>query len=198
VKLLHLLEERTFERVGGTETLSADIRIVAATNRDLRGMMEAGIFRPDLYFRLWEFPVQVPPLRERREDIPLLALYFMHRSAAHLDRKVTDLTPEAMSLLQAHEWPGNVRELEHTMQRAVIVCSDPVIQARDIALGSEGEEVPSVQEIVSLEEYERRYIRRVLEHTGWVIRGPRGAATLLEMSASTLRDRIKKLGIQRP
>ena len=126
VKLLRLLEERTFERVGGTETLQADVRILAATNRNLQQMVEAGTFRDDLYFRLQVFPVQLPPLRERREDIPLLAIYFMQRMAAHLNKaQVTQLTPQALSVLQAHDWPGNVRKKETAMIRLTIRSQTP-------------------------------------------------------------------------
>jgi len=130
VKLLHLLEERAFERVGGTERLAVDIRIIAATNRELETMVEDGSFREDLYYRLQVFPVRLPPLRERREDIPLLALHFMERMATHLSKKVTGIEPEAVTALQSYSWPGNVRELEHAVQRAVIVCRGSVICGR--------------------------------------------------------------------
>ena len=197
-KLLRFLEERTFERVGGTEMLSADVRIIAATNRDLRGMVEKGEFREDLYFRLQVFPIELPPLRERREDIPVLAGYFMERMAAHLNKEVTHLTPDALAALHAHDWPGNIRELEHAVERAVIVCRELAIRAEDIAPELGRREEGSVRELVPLEEYERRYIREVLEQTGWVIKGPQGAAELLGMRASTLYSRMKKLGIVRP
>jgi len=196
VKLLRLLEEHTFERVGGVETLEADARIVAATNRDLRGMVEAGTFRGDLYYRLQVFRVQLPPLRDRQEDVPLLAIYFMERMAAHLDRKLTHMTPGAFAALGAHDWPGNVRELEHAVQRAVIVCPGPALRAQDIGpeLGLRELE----EETLTLEEVERRHILSVLQQTGWVIRGPHGAATRLGMPSSTLRHRMEKLGIVRP
>jgi transcriptional regulator with GAF, ATPase, and Fis domain len=198
VKLLHLLEERTFERVGGTEILCADVRIVAATNRDLRRMVREDTFREDLYFRLEEYVVEVPPLRDRREDIALLATYFTAQVGAHLDKELTHLTSEALSVLQSYDWPGNVRELEHAVRRAVIVSSGPSIRAQDISLGFELPRGASKEAILPLEEYERQYIRRVLEQTGWVIRGSRGAAALLGMPVSTLYSRMKKLGIDRP
>ena len=197
-KLLQFLEDRTFERVGGTETLRADVRVVAATNRDLRGMVEAGTFREDLYFRLQGYIVELPPLRERREDIPQLASYFMEQNAAHLDKRVTHLAPDALVALRAHDWPGNVRELQHVVGRAVIECSGPGIHAEDILLETGKPVEPASEEIVPLEEYERRYIRRVLEQTGWVVKGPRGAATLLGLHEGTLRSRMRKLGIKRP
>ena len=197
VKLLRFLEERTFERVGGTQTLKADARVIAATNRDLKQMVSEGKFREDLYFRLQAFPVRLPPLRERREDIPLLAEYFMRRMASHLNKPVTHLTPEALSLLNAYAWPGNVRELEHAIQRAVIVCRGPVIRAGDIFLEFAKERGSSTEEIATLDENERRHIRETLERTGWVIKGPHGAAALLNLPASTLYSRMKKLGIVR-
>ncbi|MBT4498874.1 MAG: sigma 54-interacting transcriptional regulator [Gemmatimonadetes bacterium] len=198
VKLLRLLEERTFERIGGAESLSAEVRVVAATNRDLRKMVDERRFREDLYFRLQPFPVRLPPLRERREDIPLLALYFMERMAAHLSKPLESLSMEAMQALQEYDWPGNVRELEHVVQRAVILCPGVEIQAREIFLDPGQTAADPAAEILPLEEYERRYIRDVLEKTGWLIGGEQGAATRLGLRESTLRSRMKKLGIVRP
>ena len=198
VKLLRLLDEDTFERVGGTEERKADARMVAATNRDLDRMVAEGSFRKDLYYRIHVFPVRLPPLRDRQEDIELLALYFMQRMAAHLNKRdLQKLTPEALAVLQAHEWPGNVRELEHTVRRAVIVSPGPSIRAQDIAFGPDSAAGATADEIVSLEEYERRYIQRVLQRTGGTIHGPRGAAQLLGIPPSTLYDRMKKLGVER-
>ena len=196
-KLLQFLEERTFERVGGTETLHADVRVIAATNRDLRGMVETGRFREDLYFRIQEFVVELPPLRERREDISVLANYFMERMASHLDKEVTHLTPEALEVLEAYAWPGNVRELEHTVKRAVIMCRGSTIRAEDIALEFGPTGGGATEYVLTPEEYERQYIRNVLEQTGWVIKGPDGAAAVLGLPASTLRSRMKTLGIAR-
>jgi DNA-binding NtrC family response regulator/ligand-binding sensor domain-containing protein len=195
-KLLRLLEERTFERVGGTQTLTADVRVVAATNRDLEQMVEQGSFRQDLFYRLQGFPVRLPPLRERREDIRLLALYFMERMAGHLHKQVRDVSPEGLAALRAHEWPGNVRELEHTVQRAVIVCPGTLLSAQDLGLERGPAEADPLEDMVPPEEYERRYLLRVLERTGGTIKGPKGAAALLKMPVSTLRDRVKKLGIE--
>ena len=191
VKLLRLLEERTFERVGGTETLRADVRVLAATNRELEQMVREGGFRGDLYFRLRAFPVWVPPLRERREDIPLLAAYFLARMASHLSKAVEGFTSEALSALQAYAWPGNVRELEHVVQWTVVVCGGREIGAEEIEVefGGVG---GGMEEVVSLEEHERRYIRRVLKRTGGKIRGADGAAALLGVPESTLRSRMKR------
>ena len=196
-KLLELLEERIFVRVGGTGTLSADARVVAATNRDLQQMVAEGAFREDLYFRLSGFPLQMPPLRERLEDIPLLATYFAQRMANHLHKRIEALGAEALIRLEAYEWPGNVRELEHVMQRAVIVCREPAIQAEDIALGMELEVEDIAGAVLTLEEQERRYIRQILERTDGVVSGKVGAALLLGVPESTLRSRMKKLGIER-
>jgi len=194
VKLLRVLEEGTFERVGGTEALDADIRVIAATNRDLQQMVSEGTFREDLYFRIRVFPVQVPPLRERREDISALAIYFMQQHAAHLNKEVAKLIPQALAVLETYEWPGNVRELAHVVERAVIVCSRGEIRAEDLLL-ERGEEEGSGEELVTLEAFERRYILRVLEQTGGVIAGPRGAAAVLGLHESTLRGRMRKMGI---
>ena len=133
-KILHLLDERTFERVGGTDLLTAEVRVVAATNRTLHQMIEAGTFREGLYFRLQGFEVQLPPLRKRQEDIPLLALHFISRPAARLDKKVEGLSAAAEEALVGRAWPGNVRELQHVIERAVMVCQGPTIQVGDLAL----------------------------------------------------------------
>ena len=196
VKLLRLLEERTFERVGGTEVFQADARVIAATNRDLMRMVSEGHFREDLYYRLHAFPVQLPSLRERREDIDLLGMYFMNRMAGHLRKVVVGFTPDALDVLRSYAWPGNVRELEHAVQRAVIVCRGNAIRAGDLALGH-GTAAPPEGEIVTLEDVERRHILTVLEQTNWVVAGNKGAAARLGLNASTLRSRMKKLGIVR-
>lgn len=198
VKLLQLLEERTFTRVGGAQSLPARVRIIAATNRDLREMATAGDFREDLYFRLRVFEVHLPPLRERREDIPLLALYFAERMAAHLNKPLRTITAGAERHLQAYAWPGNVRELEHAVKRAVIVCPGDELRAEDLALDRTTDAVPVTEQWLELEEYERRYIRQVLAHSEGRIRGDGGAAEILGLNPSTLYSRMKKLGIELP
>ena len=198
VKLLQLLEEQTFTRVGGTETFPTKVRVVAATNRDLWQMAGKELFREDLYFRLRVFEVQLPALRQRREDIPLLAAYFAARMATHLNKSIQGLSPEVERLLAAYDWPGNVRELEHTVKRAVIVCPGTEIRAEDLALELGTTPPAKSAEWVDLEDYERRYICQVLAHTGGAIRGKEGAATLLGLNPSTLYSRMKKLGIERP
>jgi len=200
IKLLRFLEDFTFERVGGRQSLKADVRIVAATNRELEQMVAAGSFREDLYFRLKIFPVQLPSLRQRVEDIPLLARYFIDRFAHHLNRPVPKLGEGAIVQLQAYSWPGNVRELEHVIQRAVLLCQDSRIEREDVAVLLKGtDKSPQEDEgLLTLAEREKRHILRALELTDWVIEGAQGAAQLLDINPSTLRLRMKKHGIVRP
>ena len=208
VKLLRLLEEGTFERVGSSETRKAKTRIVVATNRDLREMVRTGDFREDLYYRLNAFPICLPPLRERKEDIPHLSEYFKDRMAAHSGKQIAPLTPEIIEILQSYDWPGNVRELEHTIQRAVTLCPDSQIGKRDLGLYVSRIEdtrpdlerntlsASQAREIVSLDENERCYILDVLEATNYQIKGSRGAAKLLGIPPSTLYSKMKRLGIK--
>ena len=197
-KLLHVLQERSIERVGGTRTISVDVRVIAATNRNLNKAIREEIFRADLYYRLNVIPVQIPPLRERKEDIPLLTRHFVRQFAAHLHQNPPFIREEAIKLLSGYDWPGNVRELEHTLQRAVIFAEETGIGPEHIVLAPasstdfRGEEFA----ILPLEEYDRRYLIKVLEHTGGVIHGKRGAALLLGMKPTTLRSRLEKLGVE--
>lgn len=197
VKLLRLLEERTFERVGSEIELAAEVRVVAATNRDLRQMISAGTFREDLYFRLQGFEVQLPPLRARREDIPLLALYFIGPQAAHLDKRVDGLSKMAEAALIAHQWPGNVRELQHTIERAVVVCEGPIIEVSDLMLGQTTSVVQAEEQLGTLEDMERRHIQDAFKKTKGRVSGPQGAAQMLGLHESTLRARMRKLDIKR-
>jgi transcriptional regulator with GAF, ATPase, and Fis domain len=207
VKLLHLVQEHTFERVGGTQPLEAPARIIAATNRDLVAMVREGTFRADLYFRLNVYQVHLPPLRERKEDIPALAAQFIEPIAAHLAKQIRPLSPRILELLQGYNWPGNVRELEHVLQRAVTVCAGAEIRPSDLALGEYGALLPDPShangqadgngQVYLMEEVERRHIQKVLEKTNWKVQGPQGAAALLGMAPSTLRSRMQKLGISR-
>ncbi|MBI2504212.1 MAG: sigma 54-interacting transcriptional regulator [Candidatus Latescibacteria bacterium] len=207
-RLLRVLQEHSIERVGGTQTIPVDARVIAATNRDLERARRAEIFREDLYYRLNVFPVRLPPLRERKEDIPQLSRTFVSRFAAHLNQKNPPLiSEESMKFLLAYDWPGNVRELEHTLQRAVILANlagNSAILPEYLAMGpamSGREEGGRRGEkdftILPLEEYERQYLLRVLEYTEGVIHGQRGAASLLQMKPTTLRSRLEKLGIKR-
>ncbi len=196
--ILRLLEDRTFERVGGSETLTAQMRIVAATNRNLEEMVGTGKFRADLYHRLYALPIYLPPLRERKEDIPHLAEFFKNRIAKHSGKQIDALTPEVMGVLQAYHWPGNVRELENVIQRAIILCDNSRIKVVDLEMMSIILSTYQDQEIVSLNEFKRRYILEVLKDANWHIEGAEGAAALLGLDPSTLYSKIKKLGIKRP
>ncbi len=204
-RMLRLLEEGTFERVGGSEILKAQTRIVAATNRNIKEMVRSEAFREDLYYRLNPFPIYLPPLRERKEDIPDLAEYFKNRMAAHLGKQIEPLTPEVIEVLQTYYWPGNVRELEHTINRAIIVCRSSQIEARDLGLynsqpagADPGHKLYQDREVVSLDELERRHILTVLKATNYQVKGVQGAAALLGLPPSTLFSKIKRLGLKRP
>ena len=198
-KLLHFLEDHAFQRVGGTEMLNADVRIITATNRDVGEMVSASTFREDLYFRLQVFPIQLPSLRERVEDIPLLAKYFAERFARHLDRPNPEFGAAVLARLQTYAWPGNVRELEHMVQRAVLRCEGNRIEGEDVTIPSESEEEsPAEEAFLPLAEQEKRYIERALNATDWVIFGDKGAAQLLGINPHTLRSRIKKYGLHPP
>ncbi len=197
-RMLRLLEEGTFERVGGSETLWVQARILAATNRDLEEMVRTGAFREDLYYRLNAFPMYLPPLRERKEDIPDLTEFFKHRMATHLSKQIKPLAVEVIEVLQAYHWPGNVRELAHTIQRAVIVCQDSQIEIEDIGFISSSAPDFTDREIVPLAEFERLYILKVLKATNWRIKGVHGAAALLGLHPATLYGKMRKQGIKRP
>ncbi|MBT6502035.1 MAG: sigma 54-interacting transcriptional regulator [Deltaproteobacteria bacterium] len=199
VRMLRILQEQTIERVGGSESVKVNIRIIAATHRDLKRMVSQGSFREDLYYRLNVFPIIIPPLRHRKSDIADLALYFIRKKSLELGRYSTPiLAPGAEQKLMAYDWPGNVRELQHAMERAVVVCRGQTIEVEDLSLdrGPPGE--PTLAQHVTLEEHERRYIHAVLQDTGGRIAGPQGAAAILGLPESSLRYRMKKLGIQRP
>ena len=194
VKLLRVLEEGTFERLGGIKTVKTQMRLVAATNRDLRQMMAEGRFREDLYFRLGGFPLSLPPLRQRREDIPLLAAYFAQRKADHLGRLAPHLAEPVQAVLQAYTWPGNVRELQHVMERAVVVCGGAVFQLEDIRLDLSTDTAVVQSERLTPEEYERQYIEERLAENGGNVRA---AARAMKMHEATLRNRIKKLDVRK-
>jgi formate hydrogenlyase transcriptional activator len=195
-KLLRVLQEKEFERLGSTRTQRVDVRVVAATNRDLAQMVEDRLFRSDLYYRLNVFPIVVPPLRERREDIPLLVRYFAQKYARRMDRRIESLPAEEMEALTRYPWPGNVRELENLIERAVILSRGPTLHVPlpEDRLSSEA----LAGSPVTLEAAEREHILRTLRETNWVIAGPHGAAARLGMKRTTLQSRMAKLGISRP
>jgi len=223
VKLLRVLQEQEFEPVGSSRTVRVDVRVIAATNRDLEEAVRAGRFRSDLFYRLNVFPIQVPPLRVRRSDIPLLVMFFLSRFAKKLGKKVEAVPQGIMDLLTAYDWPGNIRELQNLIERAVVLSQGPVLRLDRALLpavaldavttppesvgdapGKPGRDragrIPSTSSVpgdaLTLEEVERHHILRVLQQTRGVIEGPKGAAKILNLHPNTLRSRIKKLGIK--
>jgi len=215
-KLLRILQEREFERLGSTRTVRSNARVLAATNRDLASMVAARTFREDLFYRLSVFPVRVPPLRERAQDIPLLAQHFAREIAGRMGKHVQDLSPEALGRLLDYPFPGNIRELQNVVERAVILAENGIIELPELAapssdpLGLHLDTASSLKPAAlhaarafvprsqGLAEMSRAHILRVLNETNWVIAGPNGAAARLEMKRSTLTFRMKKLGIVRP
>jgi PAS domain S-box-containing protein len=197
-KLLRVLQEREFERVGGSRTIRVDVRVIAATNRDLAEMVRQGAFRSDLYYRLNVFPITLPPLRARAGDVALLAQHFLERFARKLGKKLTAIEPESLQRLLRYDWPGNVRELQNVMERASLLSAGPAVVLRDpLRAGGAAPGAAAVQPR-TLEEVEAEHIRRVLRSTDWKIEGRAGAAALLRLEPSTLRYRMQKLGVRRP
>ncbi|HLK34476.1 MAG TPA: sigma 54-interacting transcriptional regulator [Terriglobales bacterium] len=193
-KLLRALQEKEFERLGSTRTQQVDTRVVAATNRDLAKMVEEGTFRRDLYYRLNVFPLRIPPLRERREDIPLLVRYFAQKFSRTMNRHITTIPAETMQSLVRWDWPGNVRELEHMVERAVILSSGSVL---NVPIGELRPTNGESSALERLDAAEREHILRVLREAGGVIGGPTGAAARLGLKRTTLHFKMKKLGISR-
>jgi len=204
VKLLRVLQEQEFEPVGSSKTIRVDVRVIAATNRDLQDAVRTGRFRADLYYRLSVVPIEVPPLRARSSDIRQLVMFFLSRYSQRLGKSVSSVSEEAMDRLVRYGWPGNVRELQNVIERAVVLSRGPVLELdRELGLAplAGNEAVEAVSEgpakFVTLEQVERDHIVRILDRTGWVIQGPEGAARLLELHPNTLRSRMGKLGIKR-
>ncbi len=220
VKLLRALQEREFQPVGSSRTVRVDVRIIAASNRDLEQAVRAGAFRADLYYRLNVVPVQIPPLRERRSDIPQLVMFLLDRCCRRLGKKVSEVSEETMDLLVRYDWPGNIRELQNIIERGVVLSRGPVFSLdRDVFRmpGSAGpdtavvdhgapastppagstESEPAGEPPLRLADAERQHILSVLKRTGWVIEGPKGAAKILDLHPNTLRGRVKRLGIDR-
>jgi formate hydrogenlyase transcriptional activator len=217
VKLLRVLQEREFERIGGDSSIQVDVRVIAATNRDLLKAVKEKSFREDLYYRLHVFPVQLPPLRSRLEDIPLLVQFLVKKFSTRIGKRIDQVGRETMQRLQEYSWPGNIRELENVLERAVILAGGPTLEIAPHLLASPMAAVVEAKlterdaasspvaaasssppaSKPSLEDVERDYILDVLEQANWVITGPRGAAKVLGLNPSTLRYRMKKLGIAR-
>jgi transcriptional regulator with GAF, ATPase, and Fis domain len=196
VRLLRVLQSKEFERVGGSETLSSDFRLVVATNSDLAKKVKEKRFRADLYYRLAVFPIYVPPLRERKEDILLLAHYFLQIYSQKRGKTFSKIPNSEMDKLLLYDWPGNVRELENIIERGSILNTGPVFRVPE--LGTDHQEFSQYDGNITLKENERRHILQTLKKTAWKVRGRGGAAELLELPPSTLAFRMKKLGIQRP
>jgi len=195
-KLLRVLQEQEFERLGSTRTHQVDVRLVAATNRDLAGMVKQREFRSDLYYRLNVFPVVLPPLRERREDIPALVEHFVEMFTRRMSKQIEHVPTETLSALISYPWPGNIRELQNLIERAVILANDGVLPNPLPAAGTP--EVIVAPAATTLRDSERTLILRTLETARWVIGGPKGAATKLGLKRTTLIHKMKKLGISRP
>ena len=210
-KLLRVLQEQEFERLGSNRTQRVDVRVVAATNRDLPKLVAERAFRSDLYYRLNVFPIRIPALRERREDVPLLVRYFVQKFSRRLNKTVEYVPAEAMDALANYAWPGNIRELENLIERAVLLSPGkelrvPLAELKSAAGTADGplsvssllSSAPAAASISTLEEAERQHILRALRQTEWRIAGPKGAAALLAMKRTTLQARMRKLGIRRP
>jgi formate hydrogenlyase transcriptional activator len=192
-KLLRVLQEQEFERLGASRTKRVDVRIVAATNRNLEEMVAAGTFRSDLYYRLNVFPITLPPLRERPEDVPVLVRYFVQKLARRMSKRIETIPADAMDALARYPWPGNVRELENAIERAVILTRGSALEVPVAELRARGGPAPDG----TLEATERDAILRTLRDTHWVLGGPQGAATRLGLKRTTLQSRMRKLGIDR-
>jgi formate hydrogenlyase transcriptional activator len=193
-KLLRVLQEHEFERLGSTRTQQVDVRVIAATHRDLKKMVEEGTFRSDLFYRLHVFPLTVPPLRDRRDDIPLIVRHFVDKYAKRMNRHIETIPARTMEVLVDYAWPGNVRELQNFVERAVILSPGTSLRAPLEELRpSTGQSAQT--NLSTLEEMEREHVLRALKESNWVTGGPRGAAVRLGMKRTTLAYRIRKLGI---
>ncbi len=199
-KLLRVLQEREFERLGSTRTQRVDVRIVAATNRDVERMVDEGTFRSDLYYRLNVFPIVVPPLRERVEDIPALALHFARQCSRRMGRPLPSISDGVMDALKRWTWPGNVRELQNVIERAVIVSPGPnlVIPLQDVQPKRPRATASTAKSEATFHDAERETILRALRDSGGIIAGPSGAAARLGLRRTTLQSKMRRLGIQRP
>lgn len=200
VKLLRVLQEHELERVGGTTPIRADVRVIAATNRDLAKAMKDGTFREDLFYRLNVFPIQVPPLRQRAGDIPLLVKFLIRRFSMQVGKQINSVSHPTMQRLMEYAWPGNIRELENVIERAVILNSTDVLEVEPELLPARAvaPQTSPNPELASLADVQREHILAALEKSNWVIEGDRGAAKILNMHPNTLRSRMKKMGLARP
>jgi len=197
VRILRVLQEQEFERVGSNQTLKVNIRVISASNRNLKEAVKQGIFRSDLFYRLNVFPLEVPPLRERKEDIPPLVAHFLSRFSKKLGKPVPQVSQSTMLRLQDYAWPGNVREMENVIERATILADGPTLQIDDSIEGQidAGDNTGYAK---TLQKIEKSHILQIFEETNWIIDGKNGAAAVLGLHPNTLRSRMKKLGIKRP
>ena len=197
-KLLRAIQDQEFERVGGTRTIRTDVRFVAATNRDLKTMVDENLFRADLYYRLHVFPLSVPPLRDRREDIPLLTRYFVQKHAQRIGRAIDNIPTSAMEALTRYDWPGNIRELQNVLERSVILTHGNTLQIAMSDLGqTSGSSALSPRDSKASQATERQAIIKALEDANGQVGGPDGAAARLGMKRTTLQSRMRKLNIAR-
>ena len=201
-KLLRVLQEKEFEKVGSNRTQPLDVRVIAATSRNLEQMVVDREFRSDLFYRLNVFPIRIPPLRERCSDIPLLVWHFVEYFAARMSKEIRTIQPEAMEALKSYHWPGNIRELQNFIERAVILSPKSILQVtlEDLERSANlcaTPQLSSTGRTASLEELERGHIIKALEQTKWLVGGPNGAAALLRIKRTTLLSRMQKLGIYR-
>ena len=194
---LRILQEREFERVGGTALIKADVRVIAATNRDLLKGVKDKTFREDLYYRLNVFPIELPPLRNRAGDIPQLVHFLVSKFAMRVGKRIENVSRTAMERLLSYPWPGNVRELENVLERAVILSNSPTLEIEPEMLALPSHDVVADDKASTLEQVEREHIARALKQTDGVINGERGAAKVLGLHPNTLRSRLKKLNIAR-
>jgi formate hydrogenlyase transcriptional activator len=194
-KILRVLQEGEFERLGSTHTIKIDARVISATNRDLEKAMEEGRFREDLYYRLNVFPINIPPLRERKDDIPILVGHFVNKYNTKIGRQVERISQEIMDRLMVYHWPGNVRELENVIERAIIISSGSILELGKLPFKENVDFDKS--DAITLEESERAHILKVLELTHWRVSGEKGAAEILGINPQTLFSRMRKLGINR-
>ena len=192
-KLLRVLQHGTFERLGSTKSIKVDIRVIAASNKDLNREIASGSFREDLFYRLNVFPITVPPLRERAEDIPLLVQEFVSQISKQMGKTINTIPQKSMEMLKDHFWPGNIRELKNLIERAIIISKTSILTIPQLASSTEVS-----KEILTLDDVQRDHIMNTLEITGWRVSGPNGAARLLNINPKTLEYRMKKLGIHRP
>ncbi|SHL07622.1 Transcriptional regulator containing GAF, AAA-type ATPase, and DNA-binding Fis domains [Desulfatibacillum alkenivorans DSM 16219] len=192
-KLLRVLQQGTFERLGGASSMKVDVRVIAATNKNLAEEISKGSFREDLFYRLNVFPITVPPLRKRPEDIPLLVREFVKTISRQMGRKIDTIPQKSMEMLKRQPWPGNVRELQNVIERAIIISSTSTLSVPRL-VSSPGDS----KEVLTLDDVQRRHIIDVLENTGWRLSGSDGAAKLLDINPKTLESRMKKLGVHRP